>query len=63
MPKMGLKPPYFFLKLRIASPIFSKKSGKTPFIGIQVRGFAPTCREPQGRAIGILEQWNCGMMG
>ena len=26
-------------------------------------GFAPTCREPQGRAIGMMEQWNCGMMG
>jgi hypothetical protein len=26
----------------------------------QVRGFAPTCREPQGRAIGMLEQWNNG---
>jgi hypothetical protein len=30
---------------------------------VQVRGFAPTCREPQGRAIGILECWNNGIMG
>ena len=30
---------------------------------IQARGFAPTCREPQGRAIGMMEQWNSGIMG
>jgi len=29
----------------------------------QVRGFAPTCREPQGREIGMLECWNAGKMG
>jgi hypothetical protein len=29
----------------------------------QVWGFAPTCREPQGRAIGMVECWNNGKLG
>jgi hypothetical protein len=27
-----------------------------------VKGFAPTCREPQGRTIGTVECWNIGKM-
>jgi hypothetical protein len=26
-------------------------------------GLTPTCREPQGPTIGMMEKWNCGMMG
>jgi hypothetical protein len=29
----------------------------------ELRGFAPTCREPPGRTIGIMEYWNDGKMG
>ncbi len=29
----------------------------------ELRGFAPTCREPPGRAIGMLEYWNDGILG
>ena len=28
---------------------------------LELMGFAPTCREPQGRAIGMMEQWKCGL--
>jgi hypothetical protein len=27
----------------------------------KVRGFTPTCREPQGRAIGMLKYWGVGL--
>jgi len=29
---------------------------------IKVKGFDPTCREPQGREFGMLEFWNNGMV-
>ncbi len=28
---------------------------------LELMDFAPTCREPQGRAIGMMKQWRCGL--
>ena len=45
------------------SPIFLAILGWMMFHSRKVGGFAPTCREPPGRAIGMMEYWNIGKMG